>query len=67
VATAAPLGGAAGTAAQVRALARRGVDPRRATAGIVAFSLLQVASIGALGLVGPLMVILGVAVPSHRG
>lgn len=67
VATAAPLGGAAGTAAQVRALARRGVDPRRATAGIVAFSLLQVASIGALGLVGPLMVILGVAVPATLG
>ena len=67
VATVAPLGGAAGTAAQVRALAPRGVDPRRATAGIVAFSLLQVASIGALGLVGPLMVILGVAVPATLG
>ena len=29
VATAAPFGGAAGTAAQVRALSKRGVDPRR--------------------------------------
>jgi uncharacterized protein (TIRG00374 family) len=67
VATVAPFGGAAGTAAQVRALARRGVDPRRATAGIVAFSLLQVASIGALALVGPVMVILGVAVPATLG
>ena len=67
VATAAPFGGAAGTAAQVRALARRGVDPRRATAGIVAFSLLQIASIGALGLVGPVMVLFGVAVPSTLG
>jgi uncharacterized membrane protein YbhN (UPF0104 family) len=67
VATAAPFGGAAGTAAQVRALARRGVDPRRATAGIIAFSLLQIASIGALGLVGPVLVILGVAVPATLG
>jgi uncharacterized protein (TIRG00374 family) len=67
VATAAPFGGAAGTTAQVRALARRGVDPRRATAGIIAFSLLQVASIGALALVGPLMVIFGVAVPATLG
>jgi uncharacterized protein (TIRG00374 family) len=67
VATAAPFGGAAGTAAQVRALARRGVDARRATAGIVAFSLLQVASIGALALVGPLMVIFGIAVPATLG
>jgi len=53
VATAAPFGGAAGTAAQVRALARRGVDPRRATAGIITFSLLQIASIGALALSAP--------------
>jgi uncharacterized protein (TIRG00374 family) len=67
VATAAPFGGAAGTAAQVRALARRGVDARRATAGIVAFSLLQVASIGALALVGPVMVICGIAVPATLG
>jgi uncharacterized protein (TIRG00374 family) len=67
VATAAPFGGAAGTAAQVRALSRRGVDPRRATAGIIAFSLLQVASIGALALVGPLLVILGVDVPATLG
>jgi uncharacterized protein (TIRG00374 family) len=63
VATAAPFGGAAGTAAQVRSLARRGVDPRRATSGILTFSLLQVASVGALAVVGPLMVLLGVAVP----
>ncbi len=67
VATAAPFGGAAGTAAQVRALARRGVDPRRATAGIIAFSLLQVASIGALALVGPVMVIFGFSVPAALG
>jgi uncharacterized protein (TIRG00374 family) len=67
VATAAPFGGAAGTAAQVRALARRGVNPRRATSGIVAFSLLQVASIGALALIGPVMVILGIAVPATLG
>jgi len=67
VATAAPFGGAAGTAAQVRALACRGVNPRRATAGIVAFSLLQVASIGALALVGPVMVIFGFAVPATLG
>jgi uncharacterized protein (TIRG00374 family) len=67
VATAAPFGGAAGTAAQVRALAKRGVDPRRATAGIITFSLLQIASIGALALVGPVMVILGVAVPATLG
>lgn len=67
VATAAPFGGAAGTAAQVRALAKRGVDPRRATAGIITFSLLQIASIGALALVGPLMVLLGVAVPATLG
>jgi uncharacterized protein (TIRG00374 family) len=67
VATAAPFGGAAGTAAQVRALSRRGIDPRRATAGIIAFSLLQVASIGALALVGPIMVIFGVAVPATLG
>lgn len=67
VATVAPFGGAAGTAAQVRALARRGVNPRRATAGIVAFSLLQVASIGALALIGPVMVILGIAVPPTLG
>jgi len=67
VATAAPLGGAAGTAAQVRALARRGVEPRRATAGNVAFSLLQVASIGALALVGPVMVIFGFSVPATLG
>jgi len=67
VATAAPFGGAAGTAAQVRALGRRGVDPRRATAGIVAFSLLQVASIGALALVGPIMVIFGFSVPATLG
>jgi uncharacterized protein (TIRG00374 family) len=64
VATAAPLGGAAGTAAQVKSLAKRGVDPRRATAGILAFSLLQVASVGALAVIGPVMVLLGVAVPS---
>ncbi len=64
VATAAPFGGAAGTAAQVRALSKRGVDARRATAGILTFSLLQVASVGALAVVGPIMVILGVAVPS---
>jgi uncharacterized protein (TIRG00374 family) len=64
VATAAPFGGAAGTAAQVKSLAKRGVDPRRATAGILAFSLLQVASVGALAVVGPVMVVLGVAVPS---
>jgi hypothetical protein len=67
VATAAPFGGAAGTAAQVRALAKRGVDARRATAGIVAFSLLQVASIGALALVGPVMVIFGFSVPATLG
>jgi uncharacterized protein (TIRG00374 family) len=67
VATAAPFGGAAGTAAQVRALAKRGVDPRRATAGIITFSLLQIASIGALALVGPAMVLLGVAVPATLG
>ena len=67
VATAAPFGGAAGTAAQVRALARRGVDARRATSGIIAFSLLQVASIGALALVGPIMVIFGFAVPATLG
>jgi len=67
VATAAPFGGAAGTAAQVRALAKRGVDPRRATAGIITFSLLQIASIGALALVGPVMVLLGVAVPATLG
>jgi uncharacterized protein (TIRG00374 family) len=67
VATAAPFGGAAGTAAQVRALAKRGVDPRRATAGIITFSLLQIASIGALALVGPVMVVLGVAVPATLG
>jgi uncharacterized protein (TIRG00374 family) len=64
VATAAPFGGAAGTAAQVKSLAKRGVDPRRATAGILAFSLLQVASVGALAVVGPIMVIFGIAVPS---
>jgi uncharacterized protein (TIRG00374 family) len=64
VATAAPFGGAAGTAAQVRALARRGVDPRRATAGILTFSLLQVASVGALAVVGPIMVLFGVGVPA---
>lgn len=64
VATAAPLGGAAGTAAQVRSLQRRGVDPKRATAGILTFSLLQVASVGALAVIGPIMVILGVAVPA---
>jgi uncharacterized protein (TIRG00374 family) len=64
VATAAPFGGAAGTAAQVRALQRRGVDPRRATSGILTFSLLQVASVGALAIVGPIMVIFGVAVPA---
>jgi uncharacterized protein (TIRG00374 family) len=64
VATAAPLGGAAGTAAQVRALAKRGVDPRRATAGILTFSLLQVASVGALAVVGPVMVVFGIAVPA---
>jgi hypothetical protein len=67
VATAAPFGGAAGTAAQVRILAKRGVDARRATAGIVAFSLLQVASIGALALVGPVMVIFGISVPATLG
>jgi uncharacterized protein (TIRG00374 family) len=67
VATAAPLGGAAGTAAQVRALARRGVDPRRATAGILTFSLLQLASVGALAVVGPFMVIFGFYVPSTLG
>ena len=67
VSTAAPFGGAAGTAAQVRVLARRGVDPRRATSGIVAFALLQVASIGALALVGPVMVILGFSVPATLG
>jgi uncharacterized protein (TIRG00374 family) len=64
VATAAPLGGAAGTAAQVRVLAKRGVEPRRATAGILTFSLLQVASVGALAVIGPIMVVLGVAVPA---
>jgi uncharacterized protein (TIRG00374 family) len=64
VATAAPLGGAAGTAAQVRALQRRGVDPRRATSGILTFSLLQVASVGALAIIGPIMVLFGVAVPA---
>ena len=64
VATAAPLGGAAGTAAQVRSLQRRGVDPKRATAGILSFSLLQIASVGALAVIGPIMVVLGVAVPS---
>ena len=64
VATAAPLGGAAGTAAQVRVLAKRGVDPRRATSGILTFSLLQVASVGALAVVGPLMVLFGFAVPA---
>lgn len=64
VATAAPFGGAAGTAAQVRVLAKRGVDARRATAGILTFSLLQVASVGALAVIGPIMVVLGVAVPS---
>jgi uncharacterized protein (TIRG00374 family) len=64
VATAAPLGGAAGTAAQVRVLAKRGVDPRRATSGILTFSLLQVASVGALAVIGPIMVVLGVAVPA---
>jgi uncharacterized protein (TIRG00374 family) len=63
VATAAPFGGAAGTAAQVRALQRRGVDARRATSGIVTFSLLQVASVGALAVIGPIMVLLGIAVP----
>ena len=63
VATAAPFGGAAGTAAQVRALQRRGVDPRRSTSGILTFSLLQVASVGALAVVGPIMVLFGVAVP----
>jgi uncharacterized protein (TIRG00374 family) len=63
VATAAPFGGAAGTAAQVRALQRRGVDPRRATSGILTFSLLQVASVGALAVIGPIMVLFGVAVP----
>jgi uncharacterized protein (TIRG00374 family) len=64
VATAAPLGGAAGTAAQVRVLAKRGVDPRRATSGILTFSLLQVASVGALAVLGPIMVIFGIAVPA---
>jgi uncharacterized protein (TIRG00374 family) len=64
VATAAPFGGAAGTAAQVRSLQRRGVDPKRATAGILTFSLLQVASVGALAVIGPIMVLLGVAVPA---
>ena len=64
VATAAPFGGAAGTAAQVRSLQRRGVDPRRATSGILTFSLLQVASVGALAIIGPIMVIFGVAVPA---
>ena len=64
VATAAPFGGAAGTAAQVRALQRRGVDPRRATSGILTFSLLQVASVGALAVIGPIMVLFGVAVPA---
>ena len=60
----APLGGAAGTAAQVRSLQRRGVDPKRATAGILTFSLLQVATVGFLAVIGPLMVVLGIAVPS---
>jgi uncharacterized protein (TIRG00374 family) len=64
VATAAPFGGAAGTAAQVRALQKRGVDPRRSTSGIVTFSLLQVASVGALAVIGPIMVIFGFAVPA---
>ncbi len=64
VATAAPFGGAAGTAAQVRALQLRGVDPRRATSGILTFSLLQVASVGALAIIGPIMVLFGFAVPS---
>jgi uncharacterized protein (TIRG00374 family) len=64
VATAAPLGGAAGTAAQVRALQRRGVDPKRATSGIVTFSLLQIASVGVLAVIGPIMVLFGVAVPA---
>jgi uncharacterized protein (TIRG00374 family) len=64
VATAAPLGGAAGTAAQVRVLAKRGVDPRRATSGILTFSLLQVASVGALAVIGPVMVLFGIAVPA---
>jgi hypothetical protein len=64
VATAAPFGGAAGTAAQVRALQRRGVDPRRSTSGILTFSLLQIASVGALAIIGPIMVIFGVAVPA---
>ena len=64
VATAAPFGGAAGTAAQVRALQRRGVDPRRSTSGILTFSLLQVASVGALAIIGPIMVLFGVAVPA---
>ena len=64
VATAAPFGGAAGTAAQVRALQVRGVDPRRATSGILTFSLLQVASVGALAIIGPVMVLFGFAVPS---
>ena len=63
VATIAPFGGAAGTAVQVRALARRGVNPRRAVSGLVAFSLLQIASIGALALVGPIMVVVGINVP----
>ncbi len=64
VATAAPFGGAAGTAAQVRSLQLRGVDPRRATSGILTFSLLQVASVGALAIIGPIMVLFGFAVPS---
>ena len=64
VATAAPLGGAAGTAAQVRSLQRRGIDPKRATAGILTFSLLQVATVGFLAVIGPIMVIFGIAVPS---
>jgi uncharacterized protein (TIRG00374 family) len=64
VATAAPFGGAAGTAAQVKSLAKRGVDPRRATSGIVTFSLLQVASVGALAVIGPIMVVFGFAVPA---
>jgi uncharacterized protein (TIRG00374 family) len=64
VATAAPFGGAAGTAAQVRALQKRGVDPRRATSGILTFSLLQIASVGALAVIGPIMVLFGIAVPA---
>jgi uncharacterized protein (TIRG00374 family) len=67
VATAAPLGGAAGTAAQVRALGRRGVDTRRATAGILTFSLLQLASVGALAVIGPIMVVFGFYVPATLG